>query len=230
MNTIPITGVRRNLKAPIVAQKILLVCGVLSSLLYIAMSTFVAMQYDGYNSASQTISELSAIGAPTRRIWVLLGFVYTLLVAAFGWGILKSANKNRNLRIVGKILILYGIIGIGWPLAPMHQREVLALGGGTFSDTMHIVFSFISVLLMLLAMGFGSRAFGKQFRIYSIATILILVGLGVMTAKDAPTLQANLSTPWLGVWERIMIGVFLLWIVVVAIILLCKEESSIHQR
>jgi hypothetical protein len=69
------------------AQKALLVCGILSSLLYVAMNVFIPMQWQGYRSASQTVSELSAIDAPTRPIWVPLGIAYTLLVAAFGFGV-----------------------------------------------------------------------------------------------------------------------------------------------
>jgi hypothetical protein len=34
-------------------------CGILSSLLYVAMNVFVAMQWEGYSSASQAVSELS---------------------------------------------------------------------------------------------------------------------------------------------------------------------------
>ena len=64
-------------------RKALLVCGILSSLLYVAMNVFVAMQWEGYSSVSQTVSELSAIGAPTRSLWVLPGAVYTVLVTAF---------------------------------------------------------------------------------------------------------------------------------------------------
>jgi hypothetical protein len=56
-------------------RKTLLVCGILSSLLYVAMTVFIAMQWEGYSSASQTVSELSAIGAPTRSLWVALGAV-----------------------------------------------------------------------------------------------------------------------------------------------------------
>lgn len=43
--------------------KVLLVCGILSSLLYVAMNVFVPMLFEGYSLASQTVSELSAIGA-----------------------------------------------------------------------------------------------------------------------------------------------------------------------
>ena len=57
---------------PSMARKLLLVCGILSSLLYAAMNVFVRMLWEGYSYASQTVSELSAIGAPTRRLWFLL--------------------------------------------------------------------------------------------------------------------------------------------------------------
>src|SRR5579862_2852664 len=110
-------------------RKNLLVCGVLSSLLYVAMIVFVPMQWEGYRSASQTVSELSAIGAPTRPLWVPLGIAYTFLVAAFGWGVRASARGNRPLRVAGGLLVAYGVIGLAWP--PMHLREVLAMGGGT---------------------------------------------------------------------------------------------------
>ena len=41
-------------------------CGIVSSLLCVAMNVFVPMQWEGYSSAFQTISELSAVDAPTR--------------------------------------------------------------------------------------------------------------------------------------------------------------------
>ncbi len=207
-------------------RKILLICGILSSLLYIAMNVFIPLLYEGYNSASQTVSELSAIDAPTRTLWVVLGTVYTLLVTAFGWGVWLSARDNHSLRVVGILLIIYGIVGIFWPLGPMHRREVLAGGGGNLSDIMHIVFTMITVPLMLLAMGFGAAAFGKQFRFYSIATILILLVFGVLTGVDAPGVQTNSPTPLLGVWERIMIGVYLVWVIVLGVILLRSEKRQ----
>jgi Protein of unknown function (DUF998) len=85
--------------------RISLMCGVVSSLLYVAMNVFVALQWEGYSSVSQTVSELSAIGAPTRPLWVTLAIAYTALVAAFGWGVLQSAGQTRSLRIVGWLVV-----------------------------------------------------------------------------------------------------------------------------
>jgi hypothetical protein len=207
-------------------RKSLLICGILSSLLYLAMNVLGAMFYEGYSSVSQTVSELSAIGAPTRPLWVPLGMVYTLLVTAFGWGIWQSAVGNRPLRVVGGLLFVYGVIGLFWPFAAMHQREALAAGQGTLTDTLHIVFAAVTVLLMMLAIGFGAAAFGKRFRLYSIATLLLLSFFGALTGMDGPKIAANLPTPWIGVWERINIGIFLLWVVVLAIVLLRAEKGT----
>jgi hypothetical protein len=206
--------------------KILLTCGILSSLLYIAMLIFVPMQYEGYNSITQTISELSAIGAPTRPIWVPLGIFYTLLIAAFGWGIRQSADDNHHLRTSGNLLFAYGIIGLGWVFAPMHRREVLAAGGGAISDTMHLVMGAVSNLFMMISMGFAAAAFGKRFRFYTIITILTLFTFGILTGMSAPDVNANRPTPWVGLYEIIMLGVFFLWTVVLAIILMRREKNE----
>ncbi len=207
-------------------RRIFLICGILSSLLYLALNILVPMQWPAYNSASQTVSELSAVNAPTRSLWNWLCIPYTLLVIAFAWGILKSAGQNRPLRVAGSLMIAYGALGVIWPFAPMHLRETLASGGSSFSDTMHISLGVVTELLYLLALGFAAAAFGRHFRIYSIATFVVLLIFGTLTFVDAPNIALNHPTPLIGVWERINIGVFLLWIVVLASILLRREKSA----
>jgi pimeloyl-ACP methyl ester carboxylesterase len=209
-------------------RKALLACGIVSSLLYLAMNVFVPMQWDAYSSFSQTISELSAIDAPTRPLWVPLGIVYTLLVAAFGVGVWKSAQRNRPLRVVGGLFVASGLIGLGW--LPMHQRAVLAAGGGTFSDTMHLVWAAVTVALMMFQIGFAAAAFDRRFRRYSIVTMIVLFVFGMLTFRAAPGVAANLPTPWLGVWERINVLGFMLWQAAVAIVLLRRESSPAQLR
>jgi len=212
--------------------RISLIGGIVSSLLYVAMNIFVAAQWADYSSASQTVSELSAIGAPTRSLWVLPAAFYTVLVTAFGWGVWNAAGRNRHLRIAGGLIVVYGALGLAWPFAPMHLRDVLAAGGGTLSDTLHIALGGVTVIVMLLAMSFGAAAFGKRFRLYSIASLAVLAVFGALTFLDAPRVGANLPTPWIGVWERINIGVFLLWVIVLATVLLrtCEAPSATRRR
>src|SRR6187399_216570 len=199
-------------------RKFLFFCVLLASLLYIAMNIFIPSLYEGYNWVTQTVSELSAVDAPTRPLWFPLGIIYTLLIAAFGWGVFKSAGQKRSLRIVGILLIINGSVGLTW--SPMHQREVLVAGGGTFTDTWHIVMSIITVLLMFLSIGFGAAAFGKTFRFYSIATILVFIVFGALTFLEAPNVDKNGPTPFIGVWERINIAAFMIWLLVFSVMLL----------
>ena len=198
-------------------RKTLLFCGIASSLLYAAM--IWAIRYEGYSLISQVPSELTAVGAPTQALWARLGWIYTVLETAFGLGLWQSADRNRALRIVGGLIVAHASLGLLWPFASMHQREVLAAGGGTLSDTLHVVLAAVTVFLMFLAIGFGATAFGKRFRLYSIVTIVVLLVFGGLTFLEAPRLQANLPTPWIGLWERINISVFLLWVVMLIAVL-----------
>ncbi|HEY0745022.1 MAG TPA: DUF998 domain-containing protein [Chryseosolibacter sp.] len=192
--------------------RLLLLCGIFSSLLYVAMNIFVPTQFPGYNQLDYTVSELSAIDAPTRSLWVPLGIVYELLMAAFAWGVIRSAQQNRRLRMVGFLMLGYSAVNVYWP--PMHLRGVET----TLSDTLHITWAFFAIAFMLSMMGYGATAFGKRFRIYTIATLIGYVIFGFLMSFEAPDIPKNLPTPYLGLWERIMIGLFLAWIVALALI------------
>jgi hypothetical protein len=204
------------------ALKLLLACGILSPLLFVAMNVFVPRLFDGYSLASQTVSELSAIGAPTRPLWVWLGTVYCLLFAAFGWGVWKSAGRNWPLRVAGALMVANGVVSLFWP--PMHLRGQEL----TLTDTMHIVWTIVTGLLVMLAVGFAAAAFGKRFRLYSNATLMIFFVFGALTGMEGPRVAANLPTPWIGVWERIIIAAQMLWIAVLAVTLL--RNQAVWQR
>jgi hypothetical protein len=88
----------------------------------------------------------------------------------------------------------------------------------------------VSILLTLIAMGFAAAAFGKRFRIYSIATAALLVAFGAVTSVDGPRIQANLPTPWVGVWERLNIAVWMLWLIVLAFTLLRRSTAVVSTR
>lgn len=205
-------------------KKGLLICGILSTLWYLAINIFVPTQYEGYSIITFTVSELSAIGSPTRILWVLPTIFYPLLLVAFGWGVLKSAEGNHALRVAGTLIIAYSIFNFYWP--PMHMREVIAAGGGTITDTLHLVWAMITLLFMMFMMGFGAAALGKRFRFYTIATWIVFIVFGILTFKESPGIEANLPTPHLGIWERINMGAFFLWVVVFANALLHREKIS----
>jgi len=204
-------------------RKVLLICGILSSLLYVGTDILAAMLWEGYSYTSQMISELMAIGAPTRPFMIALFTVYNALVIAFGVGVWRAAGRKRSLRITAVLLVAYGAVGqVGLLFFPMHLRGAEA----TLTDTMHIIGTSVIVLLTLLYIGFGAAARGKLFRLYSIGTILVLLVFGALTGLQGPRIAAGLPTPWFGVMERVNIYFSLLWVAVLAIVLLRAEKRS----
>jgi hypothetical protein len=209
-------------------RKVLLACGILSALLYVVTDIVAAMRWEGYGYASQTVSELIAIDAPTRPLVVPLFIAYSLLVYAFAVGVWQSAGRKRALRFAAVGMAGKEVLGLVVTLFfPIHLRGI----EGTLSDIMHGILTGVGVLLFMFpAMAFGATAFGKRFRLYSIGTILIFLPFGILAGVDGPRVAANLPTPWMGVWERINIFGYMLWVLVLAISLLRAQGTALQDK
>ena len=214
---------KKSLVATTRLQKALLWFGIVSIAWYVALNILMPLKYPGYSTLSHTVSELSAIDAPTRSLWVILCIPFSLFTIAFGIGIWLAADNVKKLQIVASVVILDAVIGLFWP--PMHRREIIAAGGGTLTDTLHIVWTFIHLVFVFLMIWVGAAALGTAFRIYSFITVLTFIVFGILTARESPGMEAGVPTPYLGLWERINMAAYMLWIVVFAITLLARERS-----
>src|SRR5215217_9469859 len=103
----------QKIKTASTLRRVLLICGILASLIYVATDILAGKLWEGYSFTSQAISELSAIGAPTRPLVVTLGIIYDVLLIAFGlcvW-VLAAGQRRRALRLTGGLLVGIGVIG-----------------------------------------------------------------------------------------------------------------------
>jgi hypothetical protein len=203
-------------------HNILLACGILAPLLYIGSDIVAAMSWKSYSYIDQSVSELRAIGAPTRPFLVPVLIIYSLLEIAFGWAVRNARGQKRGLRIAGILLIGLGLLDMVAPFFPMHLRGT----GETMTDTLHKALTAVTVLLILSIIWFGSNGDGKGFRVYSIATIAVLVLFGALAGSDAGRIAANLPTPWVGVWERINIYGYMLWMAILAVMLIRVQDRA----
>jgi Protein of unknown function (DUF998) len=209
------------------ARKILLGCGIVSSVLYVVSDVVGALRYPGYSYADQTFSELLAAGSPVRPLMIALtGIPYGALVAAFAMGVWTSARPKLAARVAGGLLMAYAVTGsVTGILFPMDTREVLATGERTLHSAVHGPGTAVMSLFLLLAMGFGSRLLGRRFRYYTYATIVALVGFGVLASLQISPMEANQPTPWMGLVERINIYATMLWVGVLAVGLLRAKKA-----
>lgn len=79
--------------------RVTLVCGIAASLWYVLLNVIIPLYWPAYDSVTQTVSELSAIGAPTRSLWIWLSLPYTIMSILFAWGVCMSSENNRPLRV-----------------------------------------------------------------------------------------------------------------------------------
>lgn len=202
-------------------RKALLVCGILSSVLYVGTDVLAAIWYGDYHSfTSRAISELGAIGAPTKQLVDSLMIVYDLLLVAFGVAVWRSPGRKRALHLVGGALI--GIATVGRVTPSMNLR-----GTGNISDDLpHIALTGLTVLFILLAIGSGASLYGRRFRLYSFGTLLTVLLFGAWTGFEGGRIAAQQPTPWLGLTERICIGAYLLWVLMLAVTLLRAPKKS----
>ena len=99
-------------------RKALLVCGILSSMLYVATDVLGGMRYEGYRFTSQAISELMATGAPSEAFVDPLFITYGVLALAFGVGVRREGvGRSRAMRITGALLMGYAALGFAGPLS-----------------------------------------------------------------------------------------------------------------
>lgn len=221
ITVLPLIALRKNTS---VFYHNLLYCGILSSLWYLFMNLYIPAQYPGYSTNARTVSELSALGSPTRILWVILSTLYPLLYAAFGWAVLFVAGSNKKLKTTALLIIAYSLFNLYWP--PMHTREAIAGGEKSITDSLHIAWTIITVILFILTMIFGAMASGKRFRIFTVICAITMILFGILTSQHVPNMEANLPTPSMGLYERISQYVFFSWIIFVSIKLLRKKEDQ----
>ena len=192
----------------------LLACGALASLIYVATDLVCAALQPGYQYAHMTVSELSAIGAPTRPLWVaVMLVVFEPLMLLFTLGLWRAAGTRWRLRVPAILLAALAVIGLAWP--PMHLRgEPTSL-----TDTLHIVWTGVFGLLSLTTMALASGALGRRMRAYTIASIVAIAGAGAITGSMSGPIPTGGATPWIGLVERISVYGWALWLVVLAIAL-----------
>ena len=208
-------------------RKILVGCGIASSVLYVASDILVSWWDPNYSYRDQSFSELLAPGSPTRPlVLVLLAIPYGVLMTAFGVGVWASASRRRAGRITGALLVGYALTGaVTGVFLSAPTRETLQAGKETWRNILHLPGTAVSVLCILMAIGFGSTLVGRRFRYYSYATILAIVVFGVWASLQVGQMRANQPTPWLGIVERGNVYAIMLWVAVLAIGLLRARQA-----
>lgn len=174
--------------------------GVLSLISYTAAVVFSPLDYPGYDWMSQAVSDLSAVNAPSARLWDMLAAVYNscsivcvTLVCVYIQGKLKKSLRAG----IYMFAVMSWISKIGYQMFPLSDSG----NAGKFQDIMHVyvitpavVMLSIASLLTIIISGFRSK--GKYRRI----AVCAAVALGMMFA--GPIGMAAFPKAYFGIFER----------------------------
>jgi hypothetical membrane protein len=190
-------------------SRLLLMAGIAAVVVYVVGDAVSGVLFGGYSFVDQAISELSAFGSPVRPLMVTVILIHGVLVLAFGVGVLRSADWT-SLRAVGALLLAIGAVGLPThTIWAMSSREMET----GFNDTMHIILSLAFSLAVFAAVVLAGVAYGGWFRLYSLATLAVLVTFGAASSIAIRGIEEN-DTPWAGAFERVNVYAYFAWLVV----------------
>jgi hypothetical protein len=193
-------------------RRIFFLFGIIAALIYIAAVVIGGIMRPDYNHLSMAVSELIASGAANKQLLDALFIAYNALLLVFAWSVGMSVRGDgKGIAVSGAaILAVVALLGLAMTLFfPMDPRGAPATTAGTIHLVLAGALSLGSILsILFLALGMKDR---DAFWVYSMLSgVLVLVsgGFAAVTAIQGSSLM--------GLAERITIGLFLQWIVVLS--------------
>jgi hypothetical membrane protein len=198
--------------------------GILAVVIYVFTTILGAAIRPGYNHYVNAISELTSPGSPNLLLMNILFSIYNLLMLLFGAGLFffPSPVRNWKIRTAGALLFIIGLFGALMYFFPMDARGTAE----TFQGTIHWVLAGILSLSTFTAalfygIGISNIKKYKRIHVFSLAMAILIFFSGGFTAVGAQQ-----KIPFFGLIERITIGSFLLWVMVLAISILKQKRKS----
>lgn len=185
--------------------------GILSPLFYLAAVVIGGILWPEYSHIRQPISELSADFAPNMLAVDLLFFLANLSGLLFGIGvfILGSREKRKIVKAVGSLLIISGVVSLLFYFFPQDPIGAKL----TFKGLVHFILAGASSILTMAIVFTSTYAF-KFIKKFSMVMGFMIVISGFFTVYAATNLPAIF-----GIFERITIGSYMLWLFTVSITL-----------
>ncbi|MDF2626968.1 MAG: hypothetical protein K0R39_799 [Symbiobacteriaceae bacterium] len=210
-------------------RKLYLTCGILAPIAYVVTVIYGAAITPGYSHVAHAISSLVEAGAPLR--WKIdPGFIlYNCLLLAFAAGLLREVTAARRPgTLVGAALALT-VVPILSLLMYFFPQDPIG-SAPTTAGTVHLILALGTAVLTILTMlltGAGARRYLplqhlRRFAVWN--ALFVFITGGMSTAGMA------LKSPYFGIFERMTIGGFELWVLVLALSLLTGYAPAAYHE
>jgi hypothetical protein len=204
-------------------RKILVACGVVAPVLYVVTAVVgAALRPNDYSHIVNAISELISNGAPNKAILDVVFNIYNALLLVYAIGA-YSAMKNlpRVARVSVGILVCIQVLSFSWGFFPMDPLGTAATFAGTMHNILGGIVAFATIIMPLL-MGLGVRRL-KSFNRYAVYAFIS--SAIIFTSGLTGVVLAGQGVQLFGLFERITIGTYEVWVFVTALKILKMEDN-----
>jgi len=201
--------------------------GAIGVVFYTAHVVIGGFLWDGYSHVRQTISELTAKGAPNADFLTILTSVYGLLLVIFSMYLYATMRKSKVHKavIIGSIFFVVMQLSsfIGYSLFPLD----LSVATDSFQNLMHIIVTIIVVICTIassycIGIGLYKSEKHKKIGFFILLCAIIITVSGILT----PIVMAN-NIDISGLTERINIFALQSWVFVLSVYLFTRGSKSI---
>jgi len=204
-------------------RTVLAACGVIAPLLFVVLVLVAAGQYDGYNHAEQAISELGGAGADESIVQNTNFFIVGVLIMAFAGGLCGGIRHTGASRLGPLLIVIFALsAGVGNALLPCDPGCEFESTKGSLHNITGLA-GFLSAVagMLLISGGLKQDERWRSLHPYTLVTVVAaLVSLAVWIGSKANDLESVD-----GLLQRIFLGIWLLWIEVMALRLLWISRS-----
>ena len=185
-------------------------------------------QFDNYNPISQYISETYAVDTPYGKVLRFLGYIPSgILLTIFSFAGIKKFPKS-NLTKIGfwGFGIFYGIATIIVGLFPCDKGCNKEFVDPSVSQVIHNLtglFTYIFVPISIILIGVGLRQ-SKKYEGLSKFTIIY----GLICIFFIGLLLSDPITNYAGLFQRIIEGTFIIWIIACSIFIKRSDQPDIN--
>ena len=198
------------------AEKLAAWCGILAPIVFVLALIVFSLLTPNYSNLTNAISELGALGAPYALAWNVVGFILVgVLIVAYAWGLHMGIHPEPGAIIVPLLVGISGIGSIGLGIFPAEAGF-----RPSTQTTLHFVMVSVNYLpFILVAFIFAFRLKGdpywKRWMLFSI----VMGVLAIASFFIPRTIPAGLS-------QRIGLGAYFMWVLVMGYALLRRPVRS----
>lgn len=155
------------------------ICGIVSLLSYTAMVVFSPLAYPGYNWMSMAVSELSAVGAPSKELAGQLNALFgpCALVSVMAVCVAVAGRKTKMFRVgIYLFAAMEWCCNVGYECFPWTSKG----NAFSFQNIMHIVVTGAVVVLSIVSLtviAIGAKKDNqKTIEIWAIISLAAMLG------------------------------------------------------